>query len=263
MATTKTAAGKKPEKRPARGKEPGNIVVDLGEDIDGKIRSVVKERLRSAIGESRRAKSDSGQPGSRNEISRGDSGKTGMYGGYKPGGYRPGMFGGYRPWYADKPSGSGLGAGLGMAWLKEPVKPLAMAGGLALGTIGNRALLRVTPDIVKYDSALLHNGIAFLVGLIPVMIKPNSITVGVALPGAVYLFGSFTDWVMNKIGVKQPALSLGSTAPAERPQPRQGPDQSLSARDKLQSLANNMRPPQGQPQQQMSGMPRFVARQTG
>lgn len=226
------------KKQPSKGagRKDGNVIVDLGEEIDKKIVSAVGAAKRSV---------------ERTEMGRG--GRPGMFGGYRPGGYRPGMFGGYRPWYADRES-RGSGGVLGMAFLNEPVKPVHMLGGLALGVIGNRALMRVTPDIIGTSMEIAHTGIAFVVGLIPALVKPNNVTVGVALPGAVYFAGSLVDWAMNKVGIKKPALSGTETSqPAQ--QQRGTPDAALVARQKLSDLQQRIQPAQ----QQYSGNPRAVA----
>jgi hypothetical protein len=165
------------------------------------------------------------------------------------------MFGGYRPWYADRESRGGGGGTLGMAFLNEPVKPVSMLGGLALGVIGNRALIRVTPDIIGTTMEIAHTGIAFVVGLIPALVKPNNITIGVALPGAVYFAGSLVDWAFNKVGIKKAALSGGAEAPQAQPQQRQGADAALAARQKLADLQNRIQPAA----QQFAGNPRAVA----
>jgi len=226
------------KKQPSKGagRKDGNVIVDLGEEIDKKIVSAVGAAKRSV---------------ERTEIGRG--GRPGMFGGYRPGGYRPGMFGGYRPWYADR-EGRMSGGVLGMAFLNEPVKPVHMLGGLALGVIGNRALMRVTPDIIGTSMEIAHTGIAFVVGLIPALVKPNNVTVGVALPGAVYFAGSLVDWAMNKVGIKKPSLSGSESQPAA--QQRGTPDAALVARQKLSDLQQRITPAQ---QQYSGGNPRAVA----
>jgi hypothetical protein len=239
-------AMKKPSK--GAGRKDGNVIVDLGEEIDKKISS-------AAVAAARSERAEMGRPGGY---------RPGMFGGYRPGGYRPGgyrpgmfggrssrpgMFGGYRPWYADR---EGSGGTMGMKnFMKEEVTPISMLGGLALGVIGNRALLRVTPDIIGTTMEVAHTGIAFVVGLIPALVKPNAITVGVALPGAVYFAGSLVDWAMNKIGIQKKVLS-GS---AEAPQQRGGADAALAARQRLADLQQRIQPAQ----QQYSGNPRAVA----
>jgi hypothetical protein len=230
-------ATKKPSK--GAGRKDGNVIVDLGEEIDKKITS-------AAVAAARTERAEMGRPGGY---------RPGMFGGYRPGGYRPGgyrpgMFGGYRPWYADRES-RGSGGTMGMAFMKEPVTATSMLGGLALGVIGNRALMRVTPDIIGTTMEIAHTGIAFVVGLIPALVKPNSITVGVALPGAVYFAGSLVDWAMNKVGIQKKVLSGG----AEAPQQRGGADAALAARQRLADLQQRIQPAQ----QQYSGNPRAVA----
>lgn len=210
-------------------KETGNIVVDLGEEIDKKLRSVVGQVAMSG-GAKGSSRAEVGRPGSGNY-------RPGMFGGYKPGGYRPGMFGGYRPWYADR-SSSSLGSHLSR--LNEPVKPVAMLGGMALGVLGNRSLMRVTPDIIKNTHEWVHTGIAFLVGIIPAMVKPNSITIGVAIPGAVFFAGSLVDMAMNAVGIKKPALSGGALS---APPPRPAADAALATREKLINMQQRIAPP--------------------
>lgn len=228
------------KKQPSKGagRKDGNVIVDLGEEIDKKIVSTVGAAMKGT------ERTEMGRPGGH---------RPGMFGGYRPGGYRPGgyrpgMFGGYRPWYADRES---RGGSLGMAFLNESVKPSHMLGGLALGVIGNRALVRVTPDIIGTTMEIAHTGIAFVVGLIPAIVKPNSITIGVALPGAVYFAGSLVDWAFNKIGIKKPALSGG---PEAQVQQRGGADSALAARQKLADLQQRI-----QPAASVSGNPRAVA----
>lgn len=208
----------KPRKNAGRGKDTGNVIVDLGEEIDKKLRSVVGQVTMSGRG-SKESPASMGRPG---------------YGGYRPGGYRPGMFGGYRPWYADK--SGGLGATLGMAWLSQPVKPVQMLGGMALGVLGNRTLIRVTPDIIKTGHEWVHTGIAFLVGVIPAMVRPNSVTVGVAIPGMVFFAGSLMDAALNAVGVKKPALSGAAGAPL----PREAAQSALATREKLSQMQQTL-----------------------
>lgn len=230
----------KPRKSAGRSKDTGNIVVDLGEEIDKKLRSVVGQVTMS---------------GSKSKESSASMGRPG-YGGYRPGGYRPGMFGGYRPWYADKSSVGG-GGGLGMAWLSQPVKPVQLLGGMAIAVIANRALLRVTPDLIKTNYEWVHTGISFLIGVIPAMVRPNSITVGVAIPGMVFFAGSLMDAAMNAAGIKKHALSGSGSAPV----PREAAQSALATREKLATMQNtlNQRAAQAQAQFPAAGQ-RVVAR---
>jgi hypothetical protein len=107
-----------------------------------------------------------------------------------------------------------------------------MVSGLAIGVLANRALMRGSPDVVKTDIEVVHTGILFGLGVIPLLVKPNAITLGVAIPGAVYFAGSLVDWMMNKAGIRKPALS--GDAPAQAP--RQGMDQALAAREKMAQM---------------------------
>lgn len=207
----------------------GNITVDLGEAIDRKLRSVEG----GARGKDVPRRAEVGRPG----------GYAGSYrpGGYRPGsGYRPGMFGGYRPWYASREARFGsMGRPFMGAGGTASVNIGHLVGGMAVGALGNRALVRVTPELIKVDSAVLHDGLAFIVGLIPLLAKQNSMTVGVAIPGAVFLAGSLLDWTMNKLNIKKGPSSIGSPeAPASRPQG--GIDAALSARQKLADLQSRI-----------------------
>lgn len=207
-------AEKKPQKKGAgRHAGTGNVTIDLGEEID--------KKLRAAVGADR----PSYRPG-----------------GYRPGQYRPGMFGGYRPWYASSHGGRwNLGDKLGLP--ETMVTSQALTGAL-LGIVGSRALLRVTPEVIASSSRLAHEAIAFAVGLVPLLIKRNSMTMGVALPGFVFLGGALVDWGLDSVGVRRPVLSGGA---------RSGQDAALSARQKLEALRGRMaNPPQG-------SLPRVVA----
>jgi hypothetical protein len=227
-----TAKGKIKAKGSFGKKEQGDVqVVDLGEAIERRI----DRKVRAAIG----SKEDGNV---RSEI-----GSSARPPAYRPGGYRPGMFGGYRPWYA----GAGnrfaerpfMGAGV-----IEKVKLGHMAGGLAVGVLGNRALVRVTPDIIKVDYAVVHDGIAFILGIIPVLAKPNSFTAGVALPGTIFLAGSLVDWTLNALKIKKGPSSIGSpeggSPAASRPA---GVEAGLAARQKLAALHSQMTPAGGAP----------------
>jgi hypothetical protein len=222
---------KKPQKGAGR-KASGNITVDLGEAID--------KKLRSAIGEARKDVGPAKMAGYR----------PGMFGGYRPGGGsslsrfssrssfgRPslGSGGSFKPWYADRESRFSK-LGLGALGVQNEVKTWDMLTGAAIGVIGNRALVRVSPDIIKKDSALLHNAIAFVVGVIPALVKQNSITLGVALPGAVFLAGSMVDWALDAIGINRPALKGSEGAP------RQGVDAALAARQRLVEIQQRIAP---------------------
>jgi len=222
---------KKPQKGAGR-KESGNITVDLGEAID--------KKLRSAIGEARKDATPAKMAGYR----------PGMFGGYRPGGgsslsrfsSRPGFGrpalgsgGSFRPWYADRESRFSK-LGLGALGVQNEVKTWDMLTGAAIGVIGNRALVRVSPGLINKDSALLNNAIAFAVGVIPALVKQNSITLGVAVPGAVFLAGSMVDWALDAIGIAKPALKGSEGAP------KQGIDAALAARQRLVEIQQRIQP---------------------
>lgn len=223
---------KKPQKG-AGQKASGNITVDLGEAIDKKLRSAIGEARKDVSGPAKMA-----------------GYRPGMFGGYRPGGGsglnrfssrssfgRPslGSGGSFRPWYADRETRFGK-LGLGALGVQSEVKTWDMLTGAAIGVIGNRALVRVSPDIIKKDSALLHNAIAFVVGVIPALVKQNSITLGVAVPGAVFLAGSMVDWALDAIGINKPALKGSEGAP------KQGVDQALAARQRLVEIQQRIQP---------------------
>jgi hypothetical protein len=215
---------KKPQKGAGRDAGKGNVTIDLGETIEKKLKAA-------------------GMAGGAHKGSLSRQG-------YRPGGYRPGMFGGYRPWYASRFSSSGgswaLGQRLG---LPEQLKTSDALTGIGLGIAGGRALVRVTPDIIKTDSRLAHEAIAFGVGLVPLLAKRNSLTMGVALPGAVFLGGAVVDWLLDQVGMGKPALRGGAGAP------RQGADAAFAARQKLADIQARIRP-QGQPAPRVVAVPR-------
>lgn len=238
---SKAKTKEKPRGASAKGSGTGNITVDLGEAIDKKLRSVMGKA------ETEPKRTEVGRPGD----ARPGGYRPGMFGGYRPGGYRPGMyggsrtgaFGGYRPWYATRESR--FGGGMGNPFMGEGIMRQVHVGhmvtGIVIGVVGNRALVRVTPDIIKVDSAVVHDAIAFIVGLIPLLAKQNSVTVGVALPGTVFLAGSLVDWLLNAIKIKKGPSSIGSpegAAPVRQP----GAENALSASRKLADIASRVNP---------------------
>lgn len=204
---------KKPEakKKTAASKGNGNITVDLGEAIDRKLRSVMGKAPAAD-------KAAMGSP------------------------YRPGMFG-WKPYGSERPSRFGgsinrwtLGDS-GPLGLKREVNVMGALTGVGVGIIGNRAIMRVSPSIVKTDNVLAHSAIAFVVGLIPVFVKQNAVTIGVAIPGAVYLGGSIVDWGFDLIGISKPALR-GASAEG------QGINRAIQARQRLVDLQGKIQPQQ-------------------
>lgn len=212
-------------KKEKAGRDSGNIVVDLGEEIDSTMTRKIDQKLAAA---------GIGKEGKEKMAGSGE----GRFGGYRPGGYRPGMFG-YRPWYADKDKGGSMGASESYAarWRGLMRPNLAhLAVGAALGALGDIALMRVTPDLVKTDSAMVHTALAFAATLVPVLVRPNSYTLGIAAPGAVLLAASMFNYAMDSIGIKPRALR-GADGLAPR-----AIESSVSARQKLAEAHSRMNP---------------------
>lgn len=191
----------------------GNVTVDLGEAIEKKIRDAGLRRTEVA----------GGPPSTR-------------------GRYRPGMFGQYRPWLGrfSRPwmGQEGVIQALrpgGLLQNIQNVKTTSVLTGLGVGLIGNRALVRVTPMLWKNDSKLLHEGLAFVAGILPVLFKRTATTVGVAIPGLVFLGGSLVDLVMNAVGV--PEAKLAGAAGAQRI------DASTAARQRLAAIQQKIQAP--------------------
>lgn len=217
-------ADKKPQKGAGRSAGTGNVTIDLGEAIDKKLRSA-------------------GMAG-RGALTRPQY----RPGGQRPGGgmYRPGMYGGYRPWYASQFGSGRFGLG-GVLGLPSTVQNTTkMLTGALLGIAGNRALVRVTPELIATGSRVVHEAIAFGVGLIPLLAKKNDMTLGVALPGFVFLAGSVADWALDTVGVRRPALQGAGS-------PRGGHDAALAARQRLEAMRQRVTP---------GALPRVVAQPT-
>lgn len=168
------------------------------------------------------------------------------------GGYRPGMFGGYRPSWAGR-----FTPGMGGWKLGEMLKlPGSLGGkdlltGALVGTVANRVVTWVVPGLVKTQSKLAVEAIGFAAGLVPYLVKQNATTVGIALPGLVFLAGAATEWAIGKtnlLGAKPQLQGAGpSTALA-------GQDAVLAARRKLAEVHNRI----AQARQQ-AGVPRVAA----
>lgn len=209
-------------------KTDGNITIDLGEKIDQTIRSA------SASG-----KRGLGRPW----LSR--PGAAARQGGYRPGMYG---FGSFRPWYASANKGK-FDLGRIMKY-PESVSTNNALTGVALGTAANRLLARLVPTVLPMvKSKLATDAINFGLGLIPALAKPNSMTVGVAIPGLVVLAADVTDWLLDWLKMPAPVLS-GSLGDA-----RGSAGNAVDARARLAEVqARINRAPQGQT------IPRVVAR---
>lgn len=173
--------------------------IDLGEKIDQAI------RLEAA-----------GMAGAKGKASGKASGKSSNY--------RPGMYGGsrFRPSWAGRGGSSRMG-GMSLgdalkfpAGLKDSAKDL-LTGGL-VGTAGNRVVAWVVPGLIKTDSQITTDAIAFGVGLAPYLFKKNAFTVGLALPGLFFLVGSLANYALEKTNIlgNKPTLAgiQGSQPPS-------------------------------------------------
>lgn len=229
------------------GKGTGNVTIDLGETIEKKLRAA-------------------GLTGPREEM--GKPGKSSTAAGWKPGmlaGQRPATYGGYRPWYsrAGRPwLGQEAAAYPSRSFTLIPtelatVKTTQVLTGLGLGIVGNRALVRLTPLMWKGNtSKILHEGMAFLAGLVPIFFKRNATTLGVALPGAVFLGGTIVDMILDAVHMPANVLKGGSGASPQV----SGADAANAARQKLAVIQQRIQQPQ-QPavQQAQRPLPRVVA----
>jgi hypothetical protein len=152
------------------------------------------------------------------------------------GGYRPGMYGGYRPWYAGRAQGAGLGDWkLGsLMRLPDAIRSQGkeLFTGALIGVAGNRVVAWVAPAIIKSSSKLATEAVAFGVTLLPYVFKQNVTTFGIALPGLFALLSTLTEEVIGytKLLGPKPSLSGG-----QAPQMQQGAhaDAVLAARRKL------------------------------
>ncbi len=202
----------------------GNVTtIDLGETID---RAVRTEASRLA-GSSKPAKK-----AGKGEVPSRFSQYTG--------GYRPGMLGGkgYRPpWY-----GSSYRPGLSGSWklgnmlkLPKQLEAKDTLTGVVLGTVGNRVLSWVVPGIVGTSEGIATEAVAFGVGLVPYLAKPNAMTVGIAIPGLVYLAGALTEYAIQKTQLlgKKPATPAAAPTAVEG---RVAGANALAARRKLQAV---------------------------
>lgn len=229
---------------------PGVTTIDLGEKHYNKIDSMVTKAVNTKLadaGVSLRAGMAGKASPARPEPAKLGNGLSG---------YRPGMFG-RQPWYSR----------FGRPWLGQEtatvttersrtylipeavrqVKTAELLTGAGLGLVGNRALVRLTPLLWKNNSLLLHQGLAFVLGAIPLLFKRNAVTLGVALPGAFYLGGTLVDMVFDWVKMPKPTLSGAETAQAAQ-------DATWQARQKLASVQNRIN--QGS---QQRALPRVVA----
>ncbi len=216
----------------------GNVThIDLGEKFDSMLRD---EALKLA-------------------GTKGKSAKGARSGGYRPGmygGYRPGMSG-YRPWHPSRMSGGKLGALMRLpGGIRETSKDL-FTGGL-IGTAGNRVLAWVAPGILKTNSKLAVEAVAFGVTLVPYVVKQNVTTFGIALPGFFFFLGALADSAIGATDLLgAPPVLSGPQRTQRSPQPHE--TAVLAARRKLAEAQQRMQRPVMQGARPVMARPRNVA----
>lgn len=247
MKSAKKSAGA------SRKADNGNVTLDLGEKHSEKIQEMVNEKFAAAGMAGVAQRTQIGRPGFLGRPSSGRFlGRPALGAGYRPWLSR---FGGRRPFMGND-AGAMVTTNRGMYSIipmeLQQVKTGQLLTGLGLGILGNRALVRLTPNLWKgNNSRLLHEGIAFAAGLIPLLFKRNATTLGVALPGAVYLGGTLVDMLFTAVGMPaSPSLAGAEFGRA------QGVDAALVARQKLAAIQNRLQVPAAQ-----RSVPRVVAQQ--
>jgi hypothetical protein len=237
----------KSKKKSAGKASDGNVTLDLGEKHHQKIEKMIESKLATA--------GMAGAPsGLASRFTKGGaSGRPGMFGG----GYKPwySRFG--KPWLGQGDATMTAFAAPGRRFNIIPievqtVKTADLLTGAALGLLGNRALVRLTPKLWPTNSSrLVHEGIAFGLGLLPMLFKRNAMTVGVALPGAVYFAGTLVDMLYNAVGMPSATLAGGNGAP------QAAADPNLGARQRLAQIQQRINTPQAS--QQQRSLPRVMA----
>lgn len=244
---------KKPQGKSAgasRKADSGNVVLDLGEKHSQKVKRMIDAKFAQA----------GLAGGQRTEVGR-PSHLRSRFGGRFLG--RPALGAGYRPWFSrfGGRMGNDAGAmaftpGRSITIIPAEIRKVAtsqLLTGLGLGILGNRALLRLTPELWQTNSSkIMHEGIAFAAGLIPLLFKRNATTLGVALPGAVFLGGTLIDMLFTAVGM--PKRDLSGATPGRTP----GVDAALAARQKLAAIQQKIQNPAVQ---QQRANPRVVAQQ--
>lgn len=221
------------------GADGANVtVIDLGEKIDGAIRSQAARMAGT------RKKGVTSRSGSR--FSR------------FAGGYKPGMYGGYRPWYAQRGASAGdwkLGAILGLSQDMKKVGSGLLTGTIA-GAAGNRLVVWGVANATGMRSKLLAEAIGFGAGLLPLLGARNPLTFGLALPGAVQLVGALTEEIFGFTGItflQNPGLQGGQRRPVQQMGSQQAAQQARRKLAEVQARISRAR-------QSASQMPRVVAR---
>lgn len=243
-----------------RKADSGNVVLDLGEKHTQKISKMIDAKFAQA-GVSGADKTGLGRPFGLRPGSRFGGRFLGRPALGRPALGRPALGAGYRPWFAGRRPWMGQDAlALTPKGLFEII-PTSIRSvvtgelltGLGLGLLGNRALLRLTPQLwTTNTSKLMHQSIAFAAGLLPLLFKRNATTLGVALPGTVYLGGTLIDMLFDAVGMPKSTLAGAQPAGAVR-----GNDAALAARQKLAAIQQRIQT--GGVQQQTAGVPRVFA----
>ena len=236
----------KSKKKSAGKAADGNVTVDLGEKHHQKIERMIESKLATA-----------GMSGAPSGLASRFGGKAGVSG-------KPGMFGGgYKPWYSrfGKPwlgqsdvmmtSYAAPGRRFNLIPIEvQTVRTADVLVGVGLGLLGNRALVRLVPKIwaSAATNPLINEGLAFVVGLLPMLFQRKAMTVGVALPGAVYFAGTLVDMLYTAVGMPaKPANMSGAPAVA---------DPNLGARARLAQIQQRINTPQAS---QQRSLPRVMA----
>lgn len=205
MANKKKSAG-----TPVGGRG-GNVVVDLGEEVDGMIQHAFSTGYKGK---------GLGASGSRPSM------RPGFFGMGSGFGFRPGL---HR---------SKLGDALQMP---ASVDPMQVLGGAFAGLAANRVLFRLIPYIAggRITSKLLVDGLSAGVGILPyLMARKNGFAIGFAIPGIVNLAGSFVDSALNAIKIlPSPALSGAQMGAEAAPLA-----QARAAVDRIRSRMGTIRP---------------------
>lgn len=239
----------------SRKANSGNVVLDLGEKHSQKISKMIDAKFAQA-GVGGAQKVEMGRPFGLRSGSR----FGGRFQG-RPALGRPALGAGYRPWFANRRPWMGQDAlaitprGI-FEIIPTALRQVATADlvvGVGLGLAGNRALMRLTPQLWPSQSKkLVHESIAFAAGLIPLLFKRNATTLGVAVPGAVYLGGTLIDMLFDALNMPKANLSGSESSGVVR-----GNDAALAARQKLAAIQQRIQA--GAVPQQAAGVPRVFA----
>lgn len=242
-------AEKKQPGKAGRKPESGNVVVDLGEKMQKRAEKLVDQKLQAAGLTSRMA-------------GKAPAAAAAPYRAGSLAGQRAGAFGGYRPWYSrfGKPwmgQGETYAPSRSFQLIPESLRQVTttkLVGGLAAGLVGNRAIVRVTPLLWKsQNQRWVHEGLAAVLGLVPVLWKTTPMTLGVAIPGILFFGATIIDKIFDMVHI--PKASLSGPGPSAS----QGAGEARAVRERLATIQTRINQPAG-----LSGqrpLPQVVARQ--